>query len=371
MHAMDKAIADDNGWREFPDNPLSRVGVFEYLGKEIDPSLEPDRIYMVYRPAEELASPETIASFRLVPWILGHTMLGDNYETPAEEIGISGVVGENVYFSDGVLYGNIKMFSTRHDRTISEGLKELSLGYTCSYEFAQGEFEGQPYDFVQRELRGNHVATVRSGRMGASVAVQDTKQAKAMNMNMNIDEMSVEELVALAKALLPKLRELGQLAAVLGEPEAVVEEVSDNEEVVDTDNEEIKVADTDPEGEVKVGYTDPDTDETKVTDNDPDETKTVAGDSIAAVMRAIGNRDRLAAKLKPIVGAFDHSAMTEGQVASYGLKKLGITAAPKQAVAALTGYIQGHKAAAPTTTRARAAGDSAATAIPSFLKSHV
>ena len=37
--AMDTArIADSNGWPEIKGNPISKVGVFPYLGKQVDAS---------------------------------------------------------------------------------------------------------------------------------------------------------------------------------------------------------------------------------------------------------------------------------------------------------------------------------------------
>ena len=56
---------------------------------------------------------------------------------------------------------------------IEEEKRELSLGYSCVYEWTPGVFEGQPYDAIQRKLRGNHLALVREGRMGPEVAVLD------------------------------------------------------------------------------------------------------------------------------------------------------------------------------------------------------
>src|SRR6188474_2789733 len=54
---------DLNGWTEIKGNPLSKVGVFPYLGKQISPKLEPDKTYWVYRPEEELSHPDCINSF--------------------------------------------------------------------------------------------------------------------------------------------------------------------------------------------------------------------------------------------------------------------------------------------------------------------
>ncbi|UPS61655.1 DUF2213 domain-containing protein [Providencia rettgeri] len=85
---MTKRTYDNNGWLEVTDNPISKVGVFDYLGAEIGAPV-PDKIYRVLRPPEELASEATINSFKLTPFIIEHEMLG-KHATPAEKKGIQG-----------------------------------------------------------------------------------------------------------------------------------------------------------------------------------------------------------------------------------------------------------------------------------------
>lgn len=163
---------DDNGWWIIKDNPLSKVGIFPYLGKQIDDSLEPNKIYRVFRPAEELLNEETVKSFHLVPLINDHEMLGKDYE-PAEEKGIDGIVSNPRPAHGDMLIGDIKIFSEKMMDDIKHGKKELSMGYTCTYDLTPGKWDGQPYDVVQRDLRGNHVALVDRGRMGSDVRVYD------------------------------------------------------------------------------------------------------------------------------------------------------------------------------------------------------
>jgi hypothetical protein len=50
--------------------------------------------------------------------------------------------------------------------------RELSCGYVCDLEDAPGTWNGQPYDVVQRNIRGNHVAIVDKGRAGPEVRVR-------------------------------------------------------------------------------------------------------------------------------------------------------------------------------------------------------
>src|ERR1700722_3410016 len=101
---------DTNGWYEIKGNPISKVGVFPYSGRSISPDLDADKIYHVYRPEEELSHPDCIDSFKLLPWVDTHpqALLGpeETGRVPAEQKGVEGVIGEDVYFKDGVLYGN-------------------------------------------------------------------------------------------------------------------------------------------------------------------------------------------------------------------------------------------------------------------------
>jgi hypothetical protein len=45
-------------------------------------------------------------------------------------------------------------------------MTEVSCGYHCDVDETPGEFEGQRYDRVQRNIRYNHVAVVERGRAG-------------------------------------------------------------------------------------------------------------------------------------------------------------------------------------------------------------
>jgi hypothetical protein len=168
---------DVNGWPEIKDNPISKAGVFPYLGRQISPDLDPDKTYMVLRSEEELSAPETIESLKLLPWIDEHVMLGpvESGMTPPEYKGVEGVIGENIHFdkASGRLLANIKVFSDNMDDLLASGKRELSLGYRCKYKISSGVWNGQQYDAIQTDIRGNHLALVKEGRMGPDVAVLD------------------------------------------------------------------------------------------------------------------------------------------------------------------------------------------------------
>ncbi len=245
---MTNRVIDTNGWAEIRDNPLSKVGVFPYLGRSIG-APDPDHVYMVYRPEEELADPACIESFRLLPWVDEHEMLGDEETgyTAAEKKGVQGVIGEDVYYEDGVLKGNLKIFSESLAALIHSGKRELSAGYRCKYEFTNGQYNGQRYEAIQRTIRGNHLASVKEGRMGPDVAVLDhmtfTFDAKELVMADENNPAGQDEDMSLAdvvKQLIPLVQ------ALVGTAPSDASAADEDSEFVDkTDQSQTPVEDDD------------------------------------------------------------------------------------------------------------------------------
>ncbi|WP_272657006.1 MULTISPECIES: DUF2213 domain-containing protein [unclassified Providencia] len=390
---MTKRTYDNNGWLEVTDNPISKVGVFDYLGAEIG-APEPDKIYRVLRPPEELASEATINSFKLTPFIIEHEMLG-KHATPAEKKGIQGVIGENVYFDPPYLRANIKIFSDVALSNIDSGKIDLSPGYRSKYEFTSGIYEGQHYDAIQRHLRGNHLALVDEGRTGPDVAVQDhlvitidTKELIRMNEEENKEKQTADEGAFTAE-------QVTALKSIIAEVIAQTKPSTD-----ENLEEEKKSTDADPEEEQKaeeaVAAAEVAAEEATTGTPDAVEAAEVAietaveaieeakehldqattdslnrrlkrlkngigtMDEIASLKRKIkrleaskptmdtgvllkqiGERDSLAHKLTPFLGVFDHAAMTKQQVAEYGVDKLGIQCGKGNEAIALDAWMQG------------------------------
>lgn len=182
---------DLNGYITIEKNPISRCGVFPYLGKSIATHLEPEKVYMVYRPAEELSDPEAIASFRMVPLVDDHTMLGEGF-TPVEEKSAHGTLGEDIVFENGILYASLRVWSEKLKRLLASGKKALSLGYRVGeWEQRDGTFMGQAYQFIQRKIRGNHIALVDEARMGPDIAVLDGFAFDSFDIQIG-EDMKVE-----------------------------------------------------------------------------------------------------------------------------------------------------------------------------------
>jgi hypothetical protein len=343
--AMDLREYDTNGWFEIKNNPLSKVGVYPYLGRSIDPNAIPDKLYMVLRPAEELGSPETMDSFRLLPWIDNHTMLGneDDGLTPAEQKGIQGVIGEQINFDGTTLSGNIKVMSEAMANLIANGKSELSCGYRCRYEKQSGVFEGQAYDYIQRDMRGNHLALVENGRMGPEVSVLD-------QMHFTLDHTETEPVMADEEMKEGETKGMtleeakGHLATIM----PIIAEMQSMLGGAPAATEEVKP--------VEDGEEDP------VDDDKKDAMD--ASDIVRMVEANIAQKAKLYGTLSAHVGAFDHAEMDLPAMAAYGCTKLGLKA-PKGAESMyLNGFLAGKQA--PTV-----ALDAAPAKAGSFVERHL
>lgn len=397
---------DHNDFWYIKDNPLSKVGVFPYLGKQISSELEPDKIYQVYRPAEELLSDKTINSFKLLPIVDDHTMLGtEPGMVPAEEKGVHGTSGSDVYGKDGKLYGDLKIYSETLKDEIEAGKKELSMGYFCDYELTPGTFDGQHYDAVQRNIRGNHIALVEEGRMGSDVRVMDrkitmdsmkeinsmVKSAKRGNRQAFDEDVDKRELIREVMAIAAKpnedfaggeqekeetiakkleemsynrsesgtanddevdkregirqimaiVREAGGSEEQIREAAGIAEKISYNDSERSGNDEEPKKDGEDEEPESCAG----DEDEDEEKKSEIKELKESMDAMPKAVFAELAKRDRLYKTIqeKTGIGTFDCSLMTEKEVARYACDKLDLGAAKGEEIAVLKGYLKAAK----------------------------
>jgi uncharacterized protein len=351
---------DGNGWTVIEGNPLSKVGVFAYLGVQISPEFEPDRIYNVFRPAEELASDECVASFKLLPWVDDHEMLGSESEglTPAEKKGVAGVIGEDVYFEFPYLKGNLKVFSEEMDELIKSGKKELSIGYYCEYDIVQGTYEGIPYDAIQRNIRGNHVALVDEGRAGPDVAVLDSKNnrfiktfdAKGLKMTDKKkdsgedekEEITLDSLHAAVKDLAARMDSMYKKAEDEKEKESEDEKEEAEDEKEKESEDEKEEAEDETLTEKSKGEDSAITKELRTLTKRLNSIEKSNKNAVKTFATDMADRNLLVTKLVPHTGVFDHAAMTTDEVVRYAAKKLGLPFnSSDSARAVLEGFLAG------------------------------
>ncbi|CAB3846638.1 hypothetical protein LMG3482_01904 [Achromobacter deleyi] len=391
---MSKRQTDVNGYLLVRDNPITKVGVFPYLGREIG-APDPDRIYQVYRPQEELEKPETIASANLVPWIDEHEFLGKD-GTPPEKKGVQGTTGETARFDYPYIRNSIRAYSGFMQNLIDRGKVELSPSYRCRYEFSEGVFDGKRYDAIQRDIRFNHLASVKEGRTGPDVAVQDCLTItydSAEFIKMELTPEILEQIRALieqvladkaaaagsdndpekkpgadadppaaAGAVTPEAQSAVEQTAAAAEEatsavesaQAAIQEVQTALEEVEAAAEEVKAAPTADSRKAldaalaKLGAV-----KNKISARAADAQVSglikglqaqVKANDASAVVRQLAERDALVKRVTPFIGAFDSALLVSADhVAQYAVKKLGLKAPDGAELAVLDGFLQAAK----------------------------
>ena len=156
--------------------PVARSGTQEYLPEELGipaPSPGPPAI-PVYRPEEEVFSPETIASFEGMPVTNDHPPDGVSIDNiRALQKGHAQNVRRGTGEDADLLLADL-MITDSHliHLILEEGKREISCGYT--YELCQEDDR-----FIQRKIRGNHIAVVDAGRAGPRVSIKDSEPTSA------------------------------------------------------------------------------------------------------------------------------------------------------------------------------------------------
>ena len=367
---------DINGYVEIKGNPISKVGIFPYLGSSIGAD-DPDKVYMVYRPEEELSSPETIQSLKLNPWIDDHEMLGDSGEglTPAEEKGIQGVTGEDVYYEDGYLKANLKLYSESQADLIESGKKELSWGYRCEYDFTSGVFDGDKYDVIQRSIRGNHLASVDEGRMGPDVAVLDQKDVMvndkhtfftidcndieetamtvksnaadkktaavkagqdALDASMKEEGMDMPDGMEMMMKMLPAMM-MSMMEAMGGKSDGMDEEEESAEDKFEKKGEDAEEEAEDKKDGMDSAIVKSLQAQLKATQ---DSVADFQANGMKGLLAQIGKRDQMAQAASVHIGAFDSSEQTLQETAEYVAGKLSLGCDSKDAIASVSAVLK-------------------------------
>ena len=169
---------DENGFLHVALTPISKATVNPYLGREIEGSaahgMKPDAIYYGLRDPKELE--KAADTFNGLPLLLEH------HPTDAENLPkewVVGSMGTDAVFEKPYLKNSLTVTDAQAIQYIEDGTaKEISCSYRFTPDFTAGEYteaDGSKvhYDFVMRDIKGNHVALVPEGRAGHDVKVAD------------------------------------------------------------------------------------------------------------------------------------------------------------------------------------------------------
>lgn len=152
---------------------IARVGVQRYHNVADDKGVTRQTVD-VYRPPEEVFSPDSMRSFEMRPVTNDHPpVIVDSTNVNKYSVGTS--FGEVTRDGDH-LVANLLITHADVIKAIDDGKEEISNGYTADLEWKSGTTpQGEAYDAIQRNIRGNHIAIVDAGRCGGSCRVDDSK----------------------------------------------------------------------------------------------------------------------------------------------------------------------------------------------------
>jgi len=175
VHLHDKAtvtsrVLDHRGMRV--GATFSRVGIQRYTARELGlQGRPPGDILRVYRPEEEVFSQESLDSFENVPITDDHPP--ENVTSlNVRKYGVGVALGKRTRQGDHTV-GEVLIQDAGAIAKVDNGKVELSDGYSCEIELKSGVWNGQEYDAIKRNIRGNHIAIVGAGRCGGSCRLSD------------------------------------------------------------------------------------------------------------------------------------------------------------------------------------------------------
>ncbi|CAI1822434.1 Uncharacterized protein conserved in bacteria [Serratia quinivorans] len=208
--AFDRASVrsfDKVGRLQVTKSNISKANVCPYFGREIPNhealGLDPDKIYRLWRHPDELK--KAAATFNNIPLLNIH--IPDFPGDPPRESRV-GVTHSSAEFDGTYLTNGLSVWDNSAIAGIeTEEQEELSSSYQYVADMTTGTTpSGEVYDGIMRDIVGNHVALVETGRAGRDVLVADS-------LPPELKHMSKRKAAAIRATLKPLLAQDADLEA--------------------------------------------------------------------------------------------------------------------------------------------------------------
>lgn len=182
---LDAGVVTEGGFLKVPA-VVGKVGVVKYL--------QPDgSIRAEFRPPEELFAPASLATLGLVPATMRHPSRDMLPLTPenvrAHEVGS---VGDNIVQDGDKLIATV-VIRNKKAIELAKRTPGVSPGYYRELEYSPGEYNGERYQYVQRNIRYDHLAVCEPmPRGGSDVSLMlDGVEAASLKEKRNVEEETV------------------------------------------------------------------------------------------------------------------------------------------------------------------------------------
>ncbi|PYZ35398.1 hypothetical protein DNK77_25875 [Enterobacter cloacae complex sp.] len=212
--AFDRASVrtyDADGKLHVELTPISKANVCVYYGREIpgcdELGLIPDKAYRLLRDPEELR--KAADTFNNQPLL--NTHIAVSVLDPPKEA-IIGSTGESAEFDGTYLKNSLVIWDVNSIIGVeNKQQREISSSYRYRLDMTPGEYEGEAYDGVMRDIVCNHVAIVPSGRAGPDVFVYDSQPTGLKLMS------KIKSLMTLIRPLLANDEKAEEVEKKVGE----------------------------------------------------------------------------------------------------------------------------------------------------------
>lgn len=149
----------------------ARTGIQQYMASDV--GIPGHGIVNVYRPEKTVFSKDSMATFAGKPVTLRHppvAVTAENWKQYA-----IGDIGGEIARDGEFIRVPVKIMDSDAIRDIQAGVSEISMGYTCDIEIANGVTpEGEHYDAIQTgHIKINHLAAVERARGGSKLRIGD------------------------------------------------------------------------------------------------------------------------------------------------------------------------------------------------------
>lgn len=175
----------------------ARTGTQDYAGYEVG---KPEMAkVVVYRPAEEVFSRDSMRSFAGAPVTIEHpreAVTPSNWKDHAV-----GEASEEIVRDGEAVRVPFLLRDAAGIAAVEGGKREISMGYECTLDWTPGQTaDGKAYDAVQRGIRINHLAIVDRARGGPTLRIGDEEQ-RPMKIKIGDAEVEVTDGAAVAVAV--------------------------------------------------------------------------------------------------------------------------------------------------------------------------
>lgn len=201
---------DKDGRLHVRMTPISKATINEYYGSEIvggkKIGLESNKKYKLLRDPSELE--KSSHTFNNIPLLKMHAPA--DAKNPMKSM-IIGTLGSDANYKDDYLRNSLAVWDEDYiNKILNNEQSELSCSYFYTPDMAPGNWNGEPYDGVMRDIVGSHVALVEKGRAGHDVRVADSKNRKdgelmkiyddiKKHLEGKLDDSEMEKLIDIVK----------------------------------------------------------------------------------------------------------------------------------------------------------------------------